>query len=161
MRNVSEQRRTHGRNGAVYSYLMPSVLDGPFEAGDVHGPRPPAGHYSPTFAVGDLVFVSGQLPIDRNGVPLADRPFAEQVAQVLENVRICLESRGLTPHHLAQVRVYVSDIDRWPEFDALYAQWIGDHRPARAVVPVPVLHHGVALEIEAVASGRVNPDGPM
>lgn len=123
-------------------------------------PRPPAGHYSPTFAVGDLVFVSGQLPIDRNGVPLADRPFAEQVAQVLENVEVCLHSRGLTPRNLAQVRIYVSDIAHWSEFDALYAQWIGDHRPARAVVPVPVLHHGVALEIEATASASVTADPP-
>lgn len=137
---------------------MSPVTDDPIEPGPESGPRPPAGHYSPTFVVGDLVFISGQLPIDRDGVPLADRPFAEQVAQVLENVRICLSSRGLTPRHLAQVRVYVSDIERWPEFDGLYARWIGDHRPARAVVPVPVLHHGVALEIEAVASAAVDPE---
>ncbi|MEJ7647470.1 MAG: RidA family protein [Nakamurella sp.] len=136
---------------------MTSIDGEAIESAAAISPRPPAGHYSPTFVVGDLVFISGQLPIDRDGVPLADRPFAEQVAQVLENVRICLSSRGLTPRHLAQVRVYVSDIERWPEFDGLYARWIGDHRPARAVVPVPVLHHGVALEIEAVASAVVDP----
>lgn len=136
---------------------MSEAADELIGSGGSSGPRPPAGHYSPTFVLGDLVFVSGQLPIDRDGVPLADRPFAEQVAQVLENVRICLRSHDLTPHHLAQVRVYLSDVDRWPEFDALYAAWIGDHRPARAVVPVPGLHHGVALEIEAVASPLVNP----
>ena len=125
----------------------------------VRTPRPPAGHYSPTFQVGELVFVSGQLPIGQDGTVLADRPFAEQVAEVLENVEICLESRGLTPQHLVQVRVYVSDITEWPAFDALYAQWLGDHRPARAVVPVSTLHHGVALEIEATASTGLSVDG--
>ena len=52
---------------------------------------------------------------------------------------------------LVQVRVYLTDIDDWPAFNTLYANWAGDARPARAVVPVPMLHHGFRLEIEAVA----------
>ena len=50
-----------------------------------------------------------------------------------------------------QVRVYVTDIASWPAFNAIYAHWIGDARPARAVVPVPELHYGFMIEIEAVA----------
>ena len=48
-------------------------------------------------------------------------------------------------------RLYLTDIDDWPAFNTLYADWAGDARPARAVVPVPMLHHGFRLEIEAVA----------
>jgi hypothetical protein len=50
-----------------------------------------------------------------------------------------------------QVRVYVTDIALWPAFNAIYAAWAGASRPARAVVPVPMLHHGLLIEIEAVA----------
>ena len=47
--------------------------------------------------------------------------------------------------------VYVVGIEHWPAFDRLYARYLGEHRPARAVVPVPVLHHGYLIEIEAIA----------
>ena len=51
-----------------------------------------------------------------------------------------------------QVRVYIADIDNWPAFNAMYARFCEDHKPARAVVPVPHLHYGLALEIEATAA---------
>jgi len=50
-----------------------------------------------------------------------------------------------------QVRVYVTDINQWPAFNTIYAKWIGASRPARAVVPVPELHFGFKIEVEAVA----------
>ncbi|KAH8097953.1 endoribonuclease L-PSP [Aureococcus anophagefferens] len=50
------------------------------------------------------------------------------------------------------VRVYIADIDNWPAFNAMYARFCEDHKPARAVVPVPHLHYGLALEIEATAA---------
>jgi len=49
------------------------------------------------------------------------------------------------------VRIYVTDIAAWPAFNAIYAIWIGASRPARAVVPVPELHYGFKIEVEAVA----------
>jgi enamine deaminase RidA (YjgF/YER057c/UK114 family) len=54
-------------------------------------------------------------------------------------------------HRLLQVRVYLTDIDQWGAFNTLYAEWAGAHRPARAVVPVPALHFGLMIEVEAVA----------
>lgn len=117
----------------------------------VRQPLPPAGHYSPVVWHGDTAYVSGQLPIDREGNPLADQPFAVQVAQVLTNLSLCLESVGLVPDSIVQVRVYITDIGNWPEFDAQYAAWIGEHRPARAVVEVQGLHYGTAVEVEAIA----------
>ena len=52
---------------------------------------------------------------------------------------------------LLSVTVYVVGIQHWPAFDQVYARYLGEHRPARAVVPVPELHHGYLIEIEAVA----------
>jgi 2-iminobutanoate/2-iminopropanoate deaminase len=113
----------------------------------------PGGHYSHAVAGGGLVFVSGQLPIAPDGTKLADAPFAEQARQVLDNVALALDGAGSSIDKLLQVRVYVTDITAWPEFNAIYAQWAGDARPARAVVPVPQLHYGFMIEVEAVALG--------
>ena len=111
----------------------------------------PGGHYSHATCVGDLVFVSGQLGIRPDGSHTFQLPFAEQARQALDNVLAVLEGCGLDAGALAKVTVYVADIGYWPEFDALYAESLGQHRPARAVVPVPALHYGYQIEIEAIA----------
>ncbi len=110
----------------------------------------PGGHYSHAVTGGGLVFVSGQLPIAPDGTKLNDAPFAEQTRQVLHNVAQALVGAGSSVEKLLQVRVYVTDIASWPEFNAIYAQWAGAARPARAVVPVPQLHYGFKIEVEAV-----------
>lgn len=115
------------------------------------GMAAPRGHYSHAVRGAGMVFVSGQLPVSPDGHVLHDAAFEVQARQVLSNVRAALEGAGSGVHQLLQVRVYITDIALWPAFDAIYAQWAGDARPARAVVPVPVLHYGCCLEIEAVA----------
>jgi reactive intermediate/imine deaminase len=110
----------------------------------------PGGHYSHAVTGGGLVFVSGQLPIAPDGTKLNEAPFAGQARQVLDNVAGALAAGGSSIEALLQVRVYVTDIADWPEFIALYAQWAGAARPARAVVPVPALHYGFKIEVEAV-----------
>jgi reactive intermediate/imine deaminase len=111
----------------------------------------PGGHYSHAARVGSLVFISGLLPITADGAKMSEAPFDEQVRQVLSNLDHVLAAAGSRREHLAQVRVYLADIERWPRFNQLYAEWIGVHKPARCVVPVPGLHYGLALEIEATA----------
>ena len=110
----------------------------------------PGGHYSHAVTGGGLVFVSGQLPITPDGTKLNEAPFAQQARQVLDNVSNALVAGGGSIATLLQVRVYVTDIADWPEFNAIYAQWAGTARPARAVVPVPALHYGFKIEVEAV-----------
>lgn len=116
------------------------------------GTAAPGGHYSPGVFAGGFLFVSGQLPIAADGTRLTDADFTTQVRAVLSNVDAVLAAGGLTRERLVQVRVYLVDIGDWAQFNALYAQWIGAHRPARAVVPVPALHHGFRIELEAVAA---------
>ncbi len=112
----------------------------------------PGGHYSHGVTVNGMLFISGQLPIDANGNKLADQSFELQARQTLANIQAVLTAHDLSVHNLVQVRVYVTDIDNWPAFNQIYATWAGDAKPARAVVPVPRLHYGFLLEIEAVAA---------
>ena len=111
----------------------------------------PGGHYSHAVRAGGFVFVAGQLPVAPDGRKLNEEPFDAQARQVLANVAAALRGAGSAIDKLVQVRVYITDIARWPEFNAIYAQWAGSARPARAVVPVPVLHYGFLLEVEATA----------
>ncbi len=112
---------------------------------------PPGGHYSHAVVAAGLVFVAGQLPIDSSGRKLTGASFEDQVRQVLHNVDSALRGASSSKDKLVQVRVYITDIALWPAFNQLYAQWLGAHRPARAVVPVPCLHHGLLIELEATA----------
>jgi reactive intermediate/imine deaminase len=111
----------------------------------------PGGHYSHAVKANGFVFVAGQLPIAPDGSKLSEAPFERQARQVLDNVASALAGSGSAIDRLVQVRVYVTDIKLWPEFNAVYADWIGSSRPARAVVPVPELHYRFKIEVEAVA----------
>ena len=111
---------------------------------------PPGGHYSHAVVANGFVFISGQLPINPAGEKLNQASFEEQARQVLSNVQAALEAAGSSVANLAQVRVYVTDIEQWPAFNRLYLAWAGAAPPARAVVPVPLLHHGFLIEVEAV-----------
>lgn len=111
----------------------------------------PGGHYSHATIAQGLVFVSGQLPITADGVRLVDAGFEQQAEQVLANVRNILLACGSNVDRLVQVRVYIDDMANWPAFNAVYARWAGDAKPARAVVPTGALHFGLKVEVEAVA----------
>ena len=110
----------------------------------------PGGHYSHSVLAGGFIFISGQLPIAPDGSKLNEAPFEQQAQQVLDNVAHALKAAGGSIAGLTQVRVYVTDIKSWPAFNAIYAAWAGSARPARAVVPVPELHYGFKIEVEAV-----------
>lgn len=114
----------------------------------------PVGHYSHTTTAGGFVFISGQLPVAADGSPRCDAPFEEQARLVLQNIESCLGCAGVTKQHLVSVRVYITDINLWPLFNKIYAEWIGEHRPSRAVAGVSQLHYGAALEVEAVALSK-------
>lgn len=110
----------------------------------------PSGHYSHIVTANNMSFISGLLPLDKQGKPLADKPVEEQITQVLENLAACLLGINAKKTDIAQVKVYVTDINEWPIVNKLYAKWIGEHRPARLVAGVKELHFGSKIEIEAV-----------
>lgn len=111
----------------------------------------PRGHYSPGYQIGNMLFISGQLPLEKGKTPDASMSFEAQVRLVLANIRTVVETAGGQLTDIAKVNVYVTDVALWPEFNRIYADVFGAHKPARAVVPVPALNYGMKLEVEAVA----------
>ena len=112
----------------------------------------PGGHYSHARRFGDLVFTSGQLPVKPDGSHTADRPFEEQARQALANMLAALRAAGAGPHDILKVTVYIAGVALWPRFNAVYAEVMGEAKPARTVVPVPELHYGYLVEVDAMAA---------
>src|SRR5690349_24659509 len=112
----------------------------------------PGGHYSHAMRFGELVFTSGQLGMRADGSHTADRPFEEQVRQALGNMLAALRAAGAQPRDILKVTAYIVGVDLWPRFNAIYAEMMGETKPARTVVPVPELHYGYLIEIDAVAA---------
>jgi 2-iminobutanoate/2-iminopropanoate deaminase len=111
----------------------------------------PAGHYSQAVVANGLVFVAGQLPIVPDGGKEIPVGIEAQTRQALVNVAAILEAAGSSLEKLVSVTVYVSDIGDWPAVNRVYAEALGDHRPARAVAVSPQLHFGALVEIQAIA----------
>jgi len=110
---------------------------------------PPRGHYSQAVTANGFVFVAGQLPLGSDdAVP---KGIEAQTRQALRNVSDVLEAAGSGLDKLVTVTVYVTDIADWPVVNRIYAEMLGDHRPARTVAVSPQLHFGCLVEIQAIA----------
>ncbi len=112
----------------------------------------PGGFYSQAVRAGNLLFLSGQLPLDLHG-RLVDGGIVEQTNQVLSNLQHVLHAAGADLTHLVQITIYVAGIEHWPAVNAAYQSFLAavPVPPARAVVPVPELHYGALIEIQAIA----------
>jgi 2-iminobutanoate/2-iminopropanoate deaminase len=126
-------------------------------------PRP-GGFYSQAVRAGQMVFVSGQLPMDLNG-KLKGETAGEQARQAIQNVAAILTAAGGSLASLVQVTIYVSDIAHWPEVNTVYREMLKNVPvpPARAVVPVKEMHFGAQVEIQAIAmlpAGAMSPEKP-
>lgn len=116
----------------------------------------PGGHYSQAIVYGDLVFVSGQIPIDPETGRKLTGPIEEQTEQVLKNLSAILTASGSSLNQVLKTTIFVSDIALWGKVNEVYSRFMGEHRPARSVVPTGELHYGFLIELEAIA--RVNGD---
>jgi 2-iminobutanoate/2-iminopropanoate deaminase len=112
----------------------------------------PKGHYSPGFEHNGLVFVSGQLPMDLKTREPFTGPIEEQAELALRNVEAVLHAAGTDLDHVLQMTIYVSDMELWGAVNKVYARVMGDHRPARAMIPVKDLHFDTKIEIAAIAT---------
>lgn len=120
----------------------------------VHTPDAPApaGHYSQAVVYNGLVFVAGQLAVDPHTGEKRLGSIEEQTEQALKNVGEILKAAGSDLSRALKVTVYISDISLWGSVNEVYARVLGEHRPARAVIPTKELHHGFLIEIDAVAA---------
>ena len=114
----------------------------------------PAGHYSQAIVHDNVVYVSGQLPIDPVTGQKRLGSIEEQTEQALKNLAEILRAAGSDIDSVIKTTVYISDIQLWERVNNVYSEFFGEHRPARAIVPTRDLHHGFNIEIEAIASLR-------
>jgi len=112
----------------------------------------PAGHYSQAIVHNNLVYVSGQLPIDPESGEKRIGSIEEQTEQALKNLSEILLVAGSNLNQVLKTTVYISDIELWDRVNAVYARFFGEHRPARALVPTRNLHFGFQIEIEAIST---------
>lgn len=116
-----------------------------------HAPQP-GGFYSQGVQAGPLLFISGQLPLSREGKLVGTTP-GEQTVVTLQHIKSIVEAAGGSLANLTQLTVYVTSVEHWPEVNAAYKEFLAavPIPPARAVVPVKELHYGALVEIQATA----------
>ena len=119
-----------------------------------HDVARPGGHYSHAKRFGDLVFTSGQLGVRPDGSHTSALPFEEQARQALGNMLATLRAARAEPADILKVTAYIVGVEHWPRFNAVYAEVMGEAKPARAVVPVVELHYGYLVEVDAIAVCR-------
>ena len=121
----------------------------PVSTGDAPAP---AGHYAQGIVHGGLVFVSGQLPLDARGEIVGVDDIEAQTRQTLRNVEAILRAAGSGLDRLVSVTIYITGRTHWAAVNRVYAELLGAHRPARAIIPVPEIKPGCSVEIQAVAA---------
>jgi 2-iminobutanoate/2-iminopropanoate deaminase len=112
----------------------------------------PIGPYSQAVSVGDLVFLSGQIPLDPKTGELVDDDIEAATSRVLENIRAVLEAEGLAFRHVVKTTVFMRDLGLFPRMNAIYATAFPENPPARSTVQAAALPKGVSVEIEVIAS---------
>ncbi|MBO7654226.1 MAG: RidA family protein [Kiritimatiellae bacterium] len=108
------------------------------------------GPYSQAVAAGQLVFVSGQIPVDpvTGGIPSG---IEAQTEQALANLRAILAAGGVGIDRVTKVTLFLADIADFPVVNKVYARFFAEPYPARSCVAVSALPKGVLLEVDAIA----------
>src|SRR5258708_21891172 len=107
--------------------------------------------YSPGIITGNLVFVSGQVPMDPATKEIVSGDFESHVRQCIINVESVLKAAGTDLNHVVKGGVFLHDMDNFARVNAVYGEYCGDVRPARSCVQGARLPLGVDVEIEAIA----------
>ena len=110
------------------------------------------GPYSQAIQVGNLVFTSGQIPIDPSTGAFVEGGIKEQTRQSLTNVKAILEESGLSMSNVVKTTVFMADMNDFADMNAVYAEFFSEPYPARSAVAVKTLPKGALVEIEVVAA---------
>ena len=120
----------------------------------IHTPNAPAaiGPYSQAVQAGNMLFVSGQIPIDPATGAFAGEDITTQTHQSLTNVKNILAAAGYTMNDVVKTTVLLADIADFAAMNAVYAEYFNENKPARACFAVKDLPRGALVEIEAIAN---------
>ena len=109
------------------------------------------GPYSQAVEAGNMIFVSGQLPLDPESMEFVSEDIKEQTRQSLLNLKAILESAGFAMDQIIKTTVFVKDMNEFGKMNEVYGEFFQDHKPARACVEVARLPKDAKVEIEAIA----------
>ena len=112
---------------------------------------PPIGPYSHAVRIGDLLYTSGQIPIDPKTGDLVTGDIKAQTERVLENVKLILADQGLSFANVVKTTVFMTDLGQFAQMNAVYATYFASNPPARSTIQVAGLPKGASVEIEVVA----------
>jgi 2-iminobutanoate/2-iminopropanoate deaminase len=110
------------------------------------------GPYSVAIESGDLVFVSGQIPLDSGTGKLVEGDIAAQAKQSLENLKIILATAGLSFAHVVKTTIFLTDMGDFAAVNEVYKAFVGEPYPARSTIAVAALPMGAKVEIEMIAA---------
>ena len=119
---------------------------------EIPGCPPAVGPYSPAVSVGNLVFCSGQIPLDPATGKLVPGGIEDQTKQVLKNVTTLLTGLGLTLNRVVKSTIFLADLSHFQTVNALYAEAFAGHKPARSTIQVAALPLGSLVEIEVIVA---------
>ena len=109
------------------------------------------GPYSQAIQVGNLIYTSGQIPIDPATGAFIEGGIKEQTRQSLTNLKAILEEAGVTMSHVVKTTVFMADMGDFADMNTVYAEFFTEPYPARSAVAVKSLPKGAKVEIEVVA----------
>jgi len=109
------------------------------------------GPYSQAVRSGNLLFLSGQIPLDPATGELVQGDFPSQVRRVFDNLKAVLAAAGATFAHVTRATVYLTDLGNFQTLNGIYAEYFGEHKPARSTVGVASLPKGANVEIDLIA----------
>lgn len=118
----------------------------------LHTDKAPAalGPYSQAVQVGNMLFLSGQIPIDATTGVIRGATIEEATEQIFDNIEHVLAEAEATLSQVVKVTVFMKDLTEFDEMNAVYAKRFGDHKPARSTVQVARLPKDVSIEIEVI-----------
>jgi 2-iminobutanoate/2-iminopropanoate deaminase len=112
------------------------------------------GPYSQAIKVGNLLYTSGQIPIDLATGNIVSGDIKEQTRQALSNIKAILEEAGLTMNNVVKTTVFLTNMEDFTEMNSIYAEFFSEPFPARSAVAVRTLPKGVLVEIEAIGAAE-------
>ena|SRR5436305_1080324 len=115
------------------------------------GAAAPRGPYSPAVRAGDFIFISGQVAVDPATQQLVTGDVAIETRQVLNNIKALLEGCGSSLADVVKCGVFLANAEDFATMNAVYAEFFGDAKPARATVVTGFAVAGILVEIEAIA----------
>ena len=109
------------------------------------------GPYSQGVLIGDLLFVSGQIPLDPETGAVVGVTVEEQTRRVMESLEAILDASGMSMEHIVKTTIYLTDLNDFTKVNSVYSEFLRPPYPARATIGVKSLPRGVMVEIDAIA----------